>query len=392
MATPLKRRQDSYGYAVEPYIPRKSKVVRHKFNRHRTNIKKQNPLKGLISLVFLGLIGYYAMPYLCVHYFEPMFLNRFINKDIKINAQTYISPTLNYASNAYHNKQNLLVAPTKTTKAYKKTKMSPLIINGKNIALERQLMNLMKEYPQLKPSIFVWDYTTGQSVEINSDKPVPTASIIKIPILFELFRQIEESQSRGGKFQIDNSVVLDQIYKSEGSGELQYGEFNRRVSLNSMANLMITTSDNSATNLLLDQIGGKDGLNRAFRQWGVNNSVSGDWLPDLAGRNKMSAKDLSTILYNLDNPTFLNQRSKEYIKEYMGNVKNTGLLKAGLGPDATIYHKTGDIGTMLGDSGIIYNENGKKYIATIMVQRKHNDYCAKYFIQKASSIIYKATL
>jgi len=396
LATPLRKRQNSYGYAVEPYTPReprKGTIVRRDFNRQKIQKpKKQNPLKGLISLVFLGLVGYYIVPYLFTHYFEPMFFNRFLNRDIKINAAAFVSPTRNYLSNSHLNGMNLIVPQGQSTKKQKHRKMSPIVTNGKNYALENELNALAGKYPQLNPSIFVWDYSSGKSVEINADKPVPAASVIKIPMLIELFRRIEENQARGEKLRIDNQVVLDDIYKTSGSGELQYGEFGFKTSLNNMANLMITTSDNTATNLILDQIGGKDGMNRAFREWGVKSSVMGDWLPDLAGQNKMSARDISTMLYNLDSPTFLGARSKEYIKEYMGNVKNTSLLASGIPKEATIYHKTGDIGTMLGDAGIIYSENGKKYIVTIMVQRNHNDYSARDFIQEASNIIYKASL
>ena len=393
MATPLKKHRSSYGYAVEPYAPRKSTVVRTNFNRRKIQKpKKQNPLKGLVSLVFLGAIGYLVIPYLFSHYFEPMFFNRFNNKAVKIHVATFVSPTSNYLSNTNFLGQNLIVPQAKNTKVLKQAKMSPIITNGKNYALEGELKTLAKKYPHLAPSIFVWDYSSGKSVEINSDKPVACASIIKIPILIELFRQIEADQARGEKTGINKPVVLDELYKTSGSGELQFGSFGFKTSLNNMANLMITTSDNTATNLLLDEIGGKDGLNRAFREWGMKNSVIGDWLPDLAGRNKMSVRDVSTMLYNLDNPTFLGARSKEYIKEYMGNVKNTTLLKAGIGKDATIYHKTGDIGTMLGDAGVIYSENGKKYIVTIMVKRSHNDYSARDFIKEASQIIYKNSL
>lgn len=400
MATPLKRSQNSLAYAAQPYPHRKNNVVRHKFNPQRIKKrKKQNPLKGLITLIFLGLFGYYVVPHIFVHFFEPMFLNRILNKNIKADMSIYVNPTRNYISNSTLLGQNLL---TPTAKKTKKTgaKMSQIVTSGENLALKTELNGLIAAYPHLKPSIYVWDYTTGKSVEINSNKPVSTASIIKIPILIELFRQIEENEKLskeeksvlGGGLKVNSSVVLSEVYKTSGSGELQYGQFGRKTSINNLANLMIINSDNTATNAILDYIGGKDGLNRAFRQWGMENSYIGDWLPDLIGQNRMSAKDVSTILYNLDNPTFLNSHSKEYIKEYMVNVKNTTLLKAGLPRDATIYHKTGDIGRMLGDAGIIYNENGKKYIVTILVQRGQNDYSARDFIQSASRIIYKRLL
>ena len=81
--------------------------------------------------------------------------------------------------------------------------------------------------------------------------------------------------------------------------------------------------------------------------------------------------------------------SKITIKEYMANVENRRLLQAGLPPEAILIHKTGDIGKMLGDAGVVYAQNGRKYIVVILVKRPHNDYSARDMIQEASRIIYK---
>ena len=45
---------------------------------------------------------------------------------------------------------------------------------------------------------------------------------------------------------------------------------------------------------------------------------------------------------------------------------------------------------MLGDAGIVYAPNGKKYIIVILAMRPHNSYQGKEFIVKASEMIYKA--
>ena len=76
----------------------------------------------------------------------------------------------------------------------------------------------------------------------------------------------------------------------------------------------------------------------------------------------------------------------------MSNVHNTTLIKAGLPKDAEFLHKTGDIGTMLGDAGIVYAPSGRKYIVVILTKRNFNDYSARDFIQQASSLIYKSVI
>jgi beta-lactamase class A len=64
-------------------------------------------------------------------------------------------------------------------------------------------------------------------------------------------------------------------------------------------------------------------------------------------------------------------------------------LPQGLPEGAKILHKTGDIGKMLGDAGIVQRSDGRKYIVTILVQRAHNDYSARTFINEASAMIYE---
>jgi len=349
----------------------------------RRKVRRGNFLKTLFGLAFLGLIAYYVMPTIYTDYFEPIVLNRYLNRHIKPDAAKFVSPTLNYAANGTLFSQNI-----RTPLKSKKKLLTPIVSSGINAHVEAKLLNLAARYPGLKPSIYIWDYSTAQSVEINSDIPIATASIIKIPVLFELFRQIEDKKY-GFQGDTNTRVEYEELYRTSGSGELQYKKAGGTYSIDYLANVMITKSDNTATNIILDHIGGKATMNRALRSWGLTNSYMSELLPDLSGTNRMSAKDVSTILYNLDNPTFLSTRSKELIKDYMYNVENQTLLKAGLPKDAVLLHKTGDIGTMLGDAGIVYRTDGKKYLITIMVRRPHNDYRARDFIKEASAVVYK---
>ena len=72
----------------------------------------------------------------------------------------------------------------------------------------------------------------------------------------------------------------------------------------------------------------------------------------------------------------------------MSHVKNDRLIPAGLGDGAEIMHKTGDIGKMLGDAGVVYAPNGKKYIVVILANRPYNSSKGKEFIVEASGMIY----
>ena len=294
---------------------------------------------------------------------------------------TIINPTINYINNDMFLNRLMLTGTiiknhSEVTTMYQTSEMT---------ALKKQLQNLMVEYKTIKPAIYVWEYEKGQFVDINADVQYSAASIIKLPVLVRMFKSIEARQ-----FTVYDDMVLTNYYKSSGSGNLQYAATGGKYSIDYLAKIMIQDSDNSATNMIMSKLGGMDDINIGLRDWGISKTYVRTWLPDLDGTNKTTALDMAKILYNLDNPGFLNINSREYIIDYMSHVKNNKLIAAGLGNGAAFVHKTGDIGTMLGDAGIVYAPNGKKYIIVILANRPYNSPQGKDFIVKASSIIYKS--
>ena len=261
--------------------------------------------------------------------------------------------------------------------------MNSILITDELKSLKNILNAQIAANPKIDASIFVWDISNGKYVDIKGDTPFPAASIIKIPVLISLFKTIE-----AGKFSKNDKIPLEEYYRSEGSGSLQYKPEGYSLTIDDLARLMITESDNSSTNMLMSAIGSMTSVNDDVKSWGLKNTHINTWLPDMGGTNYTTSKDLVTMLYNLDNEAFLSLESRADIFDYMGHVKNNRLLAAGIPSDASIAHKTGDIGSMLGDAGIIYAPNGRKYIVAILVKRPYNDYSAKEFIVNASSTIY----
>ena len=349
--------------------------------RRKKLVKKQNPFKLLIAntllLSILGLLGYFILPTGFNDITKPLFLGE-NNKNITFNAKEILYPTLNYLSNDWYMGSRFLA-----TANTENPQMSPVFTTSRMKPLEDKLNALMKAYPTIKPAIYVWDYDTGNYVDINGEKVYSAASIIKIPVLIQLFKQIEANQ-----LQLFDKMELTEYNKASGSGSMQYYKTGSEYTLDYLAKVMIQDSDNSATNMIMSKVGSMIGVNRAIRNWGLKDTHVETWLPDLTGTNYTTAKDLTTMLYNLDNPSFLNISSREYIVDYMSHVKNNRLIQAGLGKDALFVHKTGDIGTMLGDAGIVYMPNNKKYAVVILANRPYNSPQGVNFIKNASKIIY----
>ena len=362
--------------------------------------KKTNPILELFRMIvvfsFLAVFMYFVFPTTYNRLVKQVFMPDAIPMNTKSGfnmAQAKLkntdaadlykiaNPITNYLSNDMFNNRLLLTPTIEKTHS----EITTMYHTNEMAGLKSQLTGLMAKYPIIKPSIYVWEYEKGQYVDINGDNLYSAASIIKLPVLVRLFKSIEANQMT-----IYDEMLLTDYYQSSGSGNLQYAQTGRKYSLDSLAKTMIQDSDNTSTNMIMAKLGGMDDINIGLRDWGISRTYVRTWLPDLKGTNKTTAKDMAKILYNLDNPGFLNVNSREFIIDYMSHVKNNRLIAAGLGDGAMFIHKTGDIGTMLGDAGIVYAPNGKKYIVVILANRPHNAPQGKDFIVKASSLIYKA--
>lgn len=344
----------------------------------KKRVKRNNIIHKIISAVFFSAVACCILP-LSFQRITLSMIHGSQYPHIKADYHKLRFPTTNYLSNdLLFNERYLTGAQTK------KANMIPLKEGNHLTSLENDIKYVMAQYPSVQPSVYVWKYNSGNYAEINASKTYSAASIIKIPVLINLFRSIES-----GQLNLDDKMSLTDYYRAEGSGSLQFKAENSNWTIDQLARIMITESDNSATNMLMAKMGSMTDVNSAIRQWGLKSTYVQTWLPDLTGNNHTTSRDLATMLYNIDNnPNFLDITSREKIFDYMCHVHNNRLIQAGLGPGAIFMHKTGDIGKMLGDAGIVFAPNGTKYIVVILANRPHNAAAGKDFIVKASEVIY----
>ncbi len=346
--------------------------------KKREKVQSNNSLQIISVIILFVVFALFVSPVYTDNIVRPIILRTEKYPQIKTDINLLAFPTSAYLYNNHILGVNLLSGTEKDKPQMQKLYETYHINN-----LEKSLENLAASYPALRPSVYVWDYESGKYADINAQKVYSTASIIKIPVLIQLFRAIEM-----GMISLDDKISMTDYYKSEGSGSLQFKGQNAVYSVDELARVMITESDNSATNMLMDATGGMNAMNQSLRKWGMKETRVNDWLPDLAGTNVTTAKEMAAMLYNIDNPNFLTLNSREKIVDYMSHVHNNRLIQAGLPPEAIFIHKTGDIGKMLGDAGIVYTPNGKKYIVVMLVNRPYNSPQGKDFIVQASSLIY----
>jgi len=366
----------TYGYRTHQ-THRQVKTGVRPVKKQSKKVRRNNFIHKIITLLFVLMLVMFVFPFSYNRVVKSFFFKS-PYPNIKADYEQILFPTNNYLHNNLFLDKYLLQSAE-----VKKPQMQALDLGERLYGLENQLKALASLYPAIHPSIFVWDYDTGNYAGLNSSEEFSAASIIKIPVLIQVFRSIE-----AGQLTIFDTMELTDFYRAEGSGSLQFKATDSHWSIDNLARIMITESDNSATNMLMTKIGSMTDVNSGIRQWGLKNTRVNTWLPDMGGTNITTAEDLARMLYNIDNPNFLSMSSREKIFDYMGHVHNDRLIPAGLGAGAVFLHKTGDIGKMLGDAGIVYAPNGKKYIVAILANRPYNSPLGKDFIVKASEIIY----
>ena len=261
---------------------------------------------------------------------------------------------------------------------------SSLYLSQEIIPLKNAVQNLAATNPNLTPGVFLVDLDTGNYVDVNGSASFPAASTIKVPILIAFFQDVD-----AGKIRLDEMLTMQQDMIAGGSGNLQYKPAGTQSAALEVATKMITISDNTATNMLIARLGGMEALNQRFRNWGLTNTIIRNQLPDLEGTNTTSPRELGNLMAIVSQGNLVSMPSRDIMLDILRRTQRDTLLPSGLGTGARIYHKTGDIGTMLADTGLVALPTGKRYIAAVMVQRPNNDPRAEKLISSISSAAYQ---
>lgn len=275
--------------------------------------------------------------------------------------------------------------------AQQQTQASAAIVQASALKLSQEIMPLRTVVQQLAakntkliPGVFFVDLDTSAYLDLNAASTFAAASMIKFPILVAFFQDVD-----AGKIRLDEMLTLKQELIGGGSGSMQYKPPRTKFTALETATKMITISDNTATNMLIARLGGAAALNQRFQSWGLTTTEIRNPLPDLSGTNTTTPKDLGQLMALVNQGDVMSLRSRDRLLDIMRGTKTNTLLPRGLGQGATIAHKTGDIGTLVGDVGLVDMPSGKRYVAVVMVRRPHNDNRAQELIRQISRAAYE---
>lgn len=209
------------------------------------------------------------------------------------------------------------------------------------------------------------DLTTGETLTVNEQKIFPQASAIKIPILMEVFKQAHQRKlSLSDKKEVTGSVHVG------GSGILQQFRDPVTLSLRDLCTLMVSQSDNTATNVIIGTVG-MDNVNKTLQELGCTHTKLQRYMIDTTaaaqGRENVSTPaDAVTILQLLYQGKFINKEvSAQVIDVMKKNPRSNSRIAAALPPNVPIAFKPGGLVGVSTEWTIVYL-NKRPYAIAVM--------------------------
>lgn len=273
--------------------------------------------------------------------------------------------------------------------------------------LRDRLLQLAQSFPG-KVGLHVRNLETGTEVAINADELFPLASIYKIPMMVQVFRDAE-----AGRLKLNERVTLTDEDKRFGSGLFRYFSPGLDPTIHDLMLLMITVSDNEATDLLLKRVGVQN-VTATLRQLGLRDvtvdrstkDVVADWMaladpkfrerslasilgdehvfdqisPEQLDRaNRAFAEDKrdhgsARAINDLLTKIFRSEAASEKSCRDMLDIMKQQLYRDGIPRylnDAIVANKTGQIGYTTNDAAIVYA--GKQHLALTVFTLRANE-------------------
>ncbi len=226
-------------------------------------------------------------------------------------------------------------------------------------------------------AVAIKNLRTDESFEYHGDQPMPTASLIKFPVMIAAYEAIED-----GKISLDDVIELTKDDLVPGSGLLStHFSAGLKLSLRDAIRLMISTSDNAATNLVIDKID-LPTTNRCMAALGcketqLNSKVfrrDTSIAPErsqLYGLGSTTPNEMIRLVERLYKHELVSKQASEQMLEHLYSCSDKLKVPRLLPTGTRVAHKTGSVNESRTDAGFIDSPAGP--IAFCILTNKNKD-------------------
>lgn len=204
--------------------------------------------------------------------------------------------------------------------------------------------------------VAVRDLDTGQSYSLNSDAFFPSASLFKLAIMAEVFRQQAQ-----GSISLDQKLTIQpsEAVESTDDDPLSTGD---ELTVQQLLQAMIDQSSNAAAYALADRAGWEQvndtmatlGFDHTRLPVGAWQAQMTDWRHDDAST---SAGDMLAFFDQLSRRQLISPAASDQMLQLLLNQHINDRIPADLPAGTKVAHKTGNLEGIVNDAGIVYAPN-----------------------------------
>jgi beta-lactamase class A len=250
---------------------------------------------------------------------------------------------------------------------------------GAEPSLDSKLMPLIQSHKG-KVAVALKSLATGETFFYRQDEPMPTASLIKFPVMIEAYRQAEEK-----KIDLNRTIALKKSDKVPGSGVLTY-HFSEGATfpLLDAIHLMIAFSDNTATNLVLEEIGIGSTAATMERMGYPNTKIHSkvfrrdtSVFPERSkrfGLGSTTAAEMLRLCEALHNRELVSKEASEAMLEHMKACDDKDKFSRLLPSGAKLAFKTGSVDDIRTAAGIIETPGGPVALCVLSEENEDRRY------------------
>lgn len=249
--------------------------------------------------------------------------------------------------------------------------------------------------------VAVYDLQSKQTLLINDRVSMHAASTMKLPVMMEVFRLVEEKKLKlTDPIEVKNKFysIVDgsefRLNKSDDSDEEVYNRIRQKMPVIELMEHMITWSSNLATNILIERVE-PENIMKLMSELGANDirvlrGVEDSKAFQAGKNNTTTAYDLMLLLKVIAENNFKSKRACEKMVEILSAQHFNDGIPAGLPTGTKVAHKTGEITKHKHDAGIVFPVKGKPYVIVVLTKGLANEKQSNKLIAEISRVVYSA--